>query len=482
MGVGLGIGLLLGVRSSVAEMLLSALLLLAGLLLLAPLARGHLRVVLLLVAAGIAVGWGVAQLRATETSPPVIPVITESLTGVIVSDPDASASGSRAWIRSDELNGNVSVYLPAGSVAARGDMVEVTGRLNPESVAPQMYASSAVVVRRAGWLEIQRRSIRDYATSTMVSFVPGAAGSLTLGLLIGDDSGLPNDERVALRESGLSHITAVSGWNVSVVVASVGALFYAIGARSWRWLPVQLGFLAGYVWIVGLEPPIQRAAIMGAVALVALQFGRPAHMLTLLTLTAGLMATWNPSNFDSLSFLLSFLSMIGLVVAARVTDGLTGWKSVAISPAVAATAAGLLTAPLLAATFGTLSLMTIPANLLAGPLIPLATFAGVGVVATSWLSPAAEAVGWLGWLLSSVVLGVSRLFASVPGAHHEFSPLTPSVAVTIYFGLALVMWPLFPEGRLIAHRFENWYRTTPQGAVAGALVALGMLGVGVVLT
>jgi competence protein ComEC len=95
--------------------------------------------------------------------------------------------------------------------------------------------------------------------------------------------------------SGLSHIAAVSGWNVSVVVATTGALFRAFGARGWRWLIVQLILLAGYVWIVGLEPPIQRAAIMGAIALVALQLGRPAHILTLLTITAGIMAAWNPA-------------------------------------------------------------------------------------------------------------------------------------------------------------------------------------------
>lgn len=479
MGLGLGFGLLLGVRTSMTGMVVPGLLLVFGLLVLIFITRKHTRLILSLTAAGVVVGWLVGVWRTDTHDIAAIPELPETFRATVLTDPSTTAAGTTISVRRlhtdpRDLN-DYRLYVPITSAAGRGDTVDVRARMSAEGLEPMLFSESLVVVQPAGWPERQRRTARAYIGGQMTEYVPGAPGSLVLGLLIGDDSGLSAAERQDLRHSGLSHITAVSGWNVSVVVATVGALFAAVGARGIQWLAVQLGFLAGYVWLVGIEPPIQRAAIMGAVALIALHFGRPAHMLTLLTLTAGVMVAWDPGSFPSLSFQLSFLSMVGLAAAARLTEPFTGWKAVTVSPVATAVLAGVATAPLLAATFGTFSPATLPANLLAGPLIPFATFAGMGVVALSWVPPFAEVIGWVGWGLSSLVLWIAEHLAGLPGAHFEFAPLPLSTTLTIYLLLGLLIAPLFPEGRLLARRCENWFRSMPapmMGATAAAIVML----------
>lgn len=455
-----------------------------GLLLLALLSSGGARATFICVLVGTISGWSVATLSAGDASKVWAAPPGFGFDGRISSDPRVSPSGTRAyvhWAADDGIEHRALVFLPLTTDGGRGDRIRVQGRVSLESVDPMVFANSVTVLERAGRIEMWRRQIRAHCADAMVRFVPGSAGSLTLGLLIGDDTGLSGAERRDLRASGLAHITAVSGWNVSVVVASAGALFRAAGARGWRWLAVQLVLLSGYVWVVGLEPPIQRAAIMGAVALIALQLGRPAHMLTLLTLTAAVMVVLDAEVLGSLSFQLSFLSMVGLAVAARICSGLEGWRAMLISPAVAASAAGMITAPLLAASFGTLALMTVPANLLAGPLIPLATFSGIVVVATTWLAPVADVAGWLAWTVANVVLRISGSFAGVPGGHHMFAPLDPSAAMTIYFGLTLCAMPFFPEGRSLVRRLEAWALASPGSAVVSVLVASGMIAIGAAL-
>jgi len=433
--------------------------------------------------AGTIIGWGVGEWRGDSREPLWVVPPETGIDGFVVTDPRVSPGGTRAVVRWQTESGNEVqslTFFPLPDIVGRGDRVEVAGRVGLASSDPLVFADSVQVLERAHGLEMRRRTVRRYSAESMVRYVPGSAGSLTLGLLIGDDTGLSGAERQDLRASGLAHITAVSGWNVSVVVVTVGAVFRAFGARRWRWLAVQLILLSGYVWIVGLEPPIVRAAIMGSVALVALQLGRPAHMITLLVITAGLMAALEPDVINSLAYQLSFLSMVGLAVAARICVDIDGWRAIVVTPTVAAATAGIATAPLLAATFGSLPLMTVPANMLAGPLIPFATFTGMIVVASSWVSPVAEVAGWLNWCISNIVLYISNTFASVPGGHHEFKPLESSAALIMYLALGLAVAGAFPEGRALFRRLEAWIVVEPAAATVSAVAILAVLVAGVI--
>jgi competence protein ComEC len=287
---------------------------------------------------------------------------------------------------------------------------------------------------------------------------------LTLGLLIGDDTALTETERNDMRRTGLSHLTAVSGWNVTLVVGTVGLVMLRLGLRSWGWTAAQFGALAAFVWIVGLEPPVTRAAIMAVVGIIAIRLGRPAHSVTILVISAAVMVAVSPAALSSISFQLSVVATLGLVLAARLTSRLDGWTSVLLTPFVATVVVGLMTAPILAARFGTVTLLTVPANMVAAPLVPIASVAGILVVVLSPVAPLAAIAGWIAWLLSGLLLWLARQLAAVPYAYHEFAPLSASAQAGIYAAMLVVVIAILPEGRLLARGAIDWAQREPIGA------------------
>lgn len=485
MGVGIGAGLLIGSRSISQPLFLFLLLSLLAIVLLMRLLPDASRPAISCLIVGLAAGWLVGQVFGEEPAgqpvfPPDRTVMVE-----IRSDPKVSWNGTSVrsvWSDDAGKQHELLLMLPIWPGVIRGDVVEVSGSPRLAGDFPSFDVDTAIRLKDASTHNQVRHSMREHSANAMIQYVPGSAGSLTLGLLTGDDSGLSTQERQHLRASGLSHITAVSGWNVSIIVVTIGAFFRAVGARAWYWLVVQLVMVGVYVWIVGLEPPIVRAAIMGAVALTALQFGRPSHIYTHLLLAAGIMAALNPEILESLSFQLSFLSMIGLAVASSLCSGLKGWTAVVVMPVAAATAATIATAPLLAATFGTMPLLSVPANLLAGQLVSLAAFAGMVVVATTWLGPLAEVAGWVAWALSSLILMIAAGISRTPGAYHEFAPLSTAATMTIYAVLGLLAGPFFPDARETGRRILEWADAEQQAAGIVAVCLMAVLFAGVVLT
>ncbi|MGH9175231.1 MAG: ComEC/Rec2 family competence protein, partial [Vicinamibacterales bacterium] len=293
--------------------------------------------------------------------------------------------------------------------------------------------------------------------------------------LTGDDSALTAAEQEDLRRAGLSHITAVSGWNVMLVTSAVGLIFLRLGLRGWGWTLLQFVALLGFVWIVGLEPPVTRAAIMAVAGMAAIRLGRPAHSATVLTLSAALIVAVSPTALSGLSFQLSVVATAGLVVATHITHDLEGWWAVTVTPVAVTAVIGLMTAPLLATEFGTLSLATIPANLLAGPLVPLTTFGAIVIVVLSPFATLANLAGWIVWVLCSSLLWIARAVGSAPGVYHEFAPLSDSAQAGLYALLTVGTAVALPEGRLIARTTTDWARREPLSAGLGAGVACCVL-------
>lgn len=482
MGLGLGAGLLIGSRAISQPLLLVLILVLLALVLQLRVLPDRSYPAIGCLVAGLSIAWLAGEIRGDEFKRAVVFPEDRSIVVQVRSDPKVGRVGSTArsvWTDGDGRQHELLLLLPVWPDVIRGDVVEATGNLTLAGDMPALVVETAITLEPASSLNQTRHSIREHNADAMIRYVPGSAGSLTLGLLTGDDSGLSPEERQHLRASGLSHITAVSGWNVSIIVVTMGAIFRAVGARAGYWLVVQLAMVGGYVWIVGFEPPIIRAAIMGSVALAALHFGRPSHVYTHLILAAGIMAAITPEILESLSFQLSFLSMVGLAVASSLCTGLDGWRLVITLPVAATTAATIATGPLLAATFGTLPLLSVPANLLAGQLVSLAAFAGMAVVATTWLGPVAEIAGWIAWSLSSLILKIASGVSRTPGAYHEFAPLSTGATLTIYAGMGLLAGPFFPDVREVARKLVEWADVEQQaaGVVAACLLAVMLAGV-----
>lgn len=477
MGIAFGLGVVFGIRA-VAGSPLGVLPVVVLLLAAAVVTTATARNLCLIATFGCALGAG-AEFRQSSEQPPFLTgAPAGAIVGSIRSDLQVTAAGvmtTVTWHDAGGVERQSRVLLPPSPNVRRGDRVELHGSIEGER-GELIFADRVRLVERAGWLEQQRRTIREYLTQKVQRHVPGTPGALTLGLLIGDDSALTRAELEDLRRAGLSHLTAVSGWNVTLVTSTVGLLFLRFGLRGWGWTSLQLAALGGFVWIVGLDPPVTRAAIMAVAGLTAVRLGRPAHSLTVLTISAALMVAVSPDALTSLSFQLSGIATLGLIVAARITHGSEGWKAIVLTPVVATGTIGAITAPLLASEFGTLSLLTVPSNILAAPLVPAATVLGVIVVAASPFPAMAAVFGWGAWLLSALLLWLARVIAAVPYGFYEFAPLSDVAQAAMYAALLVGVMLTLPEGRLIGRKAAEWVRREPVGAaLSGSAACVALL-------
>ena len=477
MGIALALGVFLGVRAGLDHAFALFAAVVGGLALLNWFAPRGARPLLLSAVVGCLLGLASGLWRAPGAVPLYTGPLAINRSGTIVSDPNTSGDGAYADLRWTDSAGVARAslaFLPPAPGVGRGDRVEFGGDVLDQT-GTRLSVTALRVVVAPGRIEQTRRSLRRGVTDAVLRDVPGSPGTLTLGLLIGDDSGLTAAERADLRGAGLSHVTAVSGWNVSLVIAAVAAVFLALGWRGRYWLAPQLAAIAGYVWLVGAEPPVTRAALMGGAALVAVQLGRPAHTLNALALTAAALAVYAPAAPGELAFQLSTLATVGVAIALQWTRRMHGWRAVALAPAIVSASAGLATAPLLAARFGTFTLAALPANILAGPLVSTATFAGGVLLPTSAIGLGAWS-GSVAWLASWLLLALARWFAAAPVGQWTFAPLSDVAIFTLYALLALLGAAALPEGRLARRRLGQWAARDPGGAAAAAATAAAMAG------
>lgn len=309
-----------------------------------------------------------------------------------------------------------SALLPSQRLRADGRLApplrdDLTVAVLSARAAPRDVGAPSTAQSAAGRI---RSGLREAST-----VLPEGPRGLLPGLVLGDTSGLDPALAEDFRAAGLSHLTAVSGTNITIVTGAV-LLLLRVATVGPRISAGAAGLaLAGFVVLARPSPSVLRAAVMGGIGLLALTSGRPRAALPALgAAVLGLVLVSPPLARDP-GFALSVLATLGLLVLAP------GWaarlrsrrvpRGVAEALVVPA-AAVLTTAPVVAAISGTVSVVSVPANLLAAPAVAPATVLGVLAAVVSPVS--AEAAEWLvrlaglpvGWLAA-----VGRHAAHVPG-------------------------------------------------------------------
>ncbi|HVE73891.1 MAG TPA: ComEC/Rec2 family competence protein [Mycobacteriales bacterium] len=315
-------------------------------------------------------------------------------------------SGDRAWLpllpsQRVVVEGRLRAADPGDDVAA-----VLSGR-GPPRVLSSPSAVHAVAGRfRAG-------------LQAAVAPLPAAERGLLPGLVLGDTSRTPAQVREDFRTTGLSHLTAVSGTNVAIVVGAVLLLTAALGLPL-RWRPVLAGVaLLGFVILVRPSPSVLRAAVMGTVGLIALGRGGRRAAMPALAAAVLILVLVDPALARTPGFALSVLATTGLLVfAPPLRDRLTRWLPRPLAAAVAVpTAAQLMCGPIVVALSGELSLVSVPANLLAIVAVAPATVLGVlaAVIAPVAL-PLAQVIAWVAWVPTAWLVGIARTGAEIPGS------------------------------------------------------------------
>lgn len=251
--------------------------------------------------------------------------------------------------------------------------------------------------------------------------LPEPQSSFLGGLLWGAKRGLPAEILGNFNRTGVTHIIAVSGYNISIIAVMLSNLFISLGVPKKKsfWL-IVLGIIF-FVIITGSPASIVRAGIMGIVALMAASIGRAVTMHNTLAIVGVLMLLANPKVlvWDA-GFQLSFLATIGLIYFVPVVERYTRWLPVflGIRESLSTTiSAIILTTPLILFQFGRFSFLSPVANLLILPIVPVNMAVGFLAVTLGliWL-PAGQIIGWLSWLCLTYVLKLTEILGNLPWA------------------------------------------------------------------
>jgi competence protein ComEC len=294
--------------------------------------------------------------------------------------------------------------------------------------------------------------LRQRALDVIYTLIPDPEAALLAGILLGIESGIPEDVQRAFVETGTAHIIAISGFNFAIVANLLFGLFGRLVGR-WRGMLAAMVGMAVYAILAGANAAVIRAAIMGGLSVLAVQLGRRQQGLNSLVFVAALMAVFDPYVLWDVSFQLSFAATLGLMLyAAPLTAAFAGLASRWLSSEtirqlskpvseyfLLTLAAQLTTLPVILYHFQRLSLISLAANPLVLPAQPPAMILGglAVLLGLIWLA-VGQPVGWAAWPFLAYTIGVVESLADLPAASLSFGPV--SLLGVIAFYLLLLGW------------------------------------------
>jgi competence protein ComEC len=270
-------------------------------------------------------------------------------------------------------------------------------------------------------------SVRGWLLDGLLRTVPEPEASLAAGILLGVRAGIDPAIRDAFAVAGLSHVVAISGWNVAIVVALIAAATRRLRERLGPRWPAILALIAvaAYVALVGASPAVVRAALMAAALLIARLGGSPAHAASALMAAVAAMLLVAPASLWDVGFQLSALATAGLIgLGGPIEAWLGRWPAWIRVPVALTLAAQAATLPVLLATFEQVSLVAPLANVVVVPLIPAVMAGGAaaalagGLAAALPLPVVTDAGTWLAggaaWVPLRALIEAGSAAAAVP--------------------------------------------------------------------
>jgi competence protein ComEC len=445
---------------------------------------------LAVICAGLFVG-GLLRFQADEppSQPTGIAVFNDtdapvSFRALVTDDPDEKTSSLSIRLAAREVLQDGEWQPISGGILMRqglfpryryGDLVEVKGKLETPPVLAdfdyRQYLARQGIVSVVEYPEIPSvehgkgnralaaiHSLRRELSSALTEALPEPQASLGRGILLGERSALPQDLTDDLNATSTSHIIALSGYNVTLVAGLViGGLAWLVGRRNAALL--ALAAIVAYTVLAGPSPSLLRAAIMGALYIVATLLGRPSSGIVSLLVAAAVMTGLDPPVIQDVSFQLSFAAAAGLVLlvpllrerAAQAFSPLRadprslrqGLLGMLFETAIVTTAAVVSTLPLIALYFQRLSLVALPANLLVVPAFPFIMITSMLVAVGGLVSGGfAALLGSVAWLGLAYMTETVRLLADVPFASLELRGFNMGHAVALYALIAVLVWAM----------------------------------------
>lgn len=351
----------------------------------------------------------------------------------------------------DKLQGTVICYSAA----------EVNGQKSTyytsQRISLRLYPKDEMtLIKRTGTaLRYLPQRLKHALHASIETVFSKEAGGLILALLTGERSAMDEQSITDLEESGLIHLTAVSGLHCGFLIAFMGLL---VGGNRFLRALVSYPVLLIYVFMVGCTPSVVRACVMVGFSIAAPIFDRDNDPPTSLGAAALVILLVNPYAIASVSFQLSFAAVAGLLAVSprifAVLNGIRRWKKRSIrllwsafSASVSASVGALIfTAPISAYYFKTISIVSPLSNLLVLPVIQILFAFALLLTLACMVFPGAAVLAFIPELMVDYVLWVAGITSKIPGHSVSFLSITAVMWFVLVYSMFAVCW-ISKDGR-----------------------------------
>lgn len=273
--------------------------------------------------------------------------------------------------------------------------------------------------------------------------VDSNSAGLVAGLAIGETSGIDQKLIDEMKLVSLTHLTAVSGANCAIVLAMFYFLVRKLGGGRWWRLGIGLAALFGYVQLVGAQPSVLRAAVMAAGVLVGISLGRKTAPISALALSVIILLIADPWLAIDYGFALSVAATFGILsltqpIVLRLERHIPKWLAIAIGVSLAAQ---ILCLPILLQLQLGLSTYSLPANILAEPLVAPVTLLGIVTCLVAWaFPPAAWCLTYIASEATWLITKIASHFANQENVTLSWPAGVFGTLIAICIVLAIMLW------------------------------------------
>lgn len=297
-----------------------------------------------------------------------------------------------------------------------GQKVIIVGRLQRRLIN-KWYSQFRLMYPDIRLVEVDNEKTISYGIKQQISrfrqgiearynqVLPEPEASLLAGIVLGSKKGLPQDFYDALQKTGTLHIVVASGYNVTIIIATLVAYLAGLVKRQWAIL-IGLAAVGIYTLMAGAEPAIVRAAIMGSLVFGGQIIGRKTEGMRLLIAAIMIMLLVNPSIIMDIGFQLSVAATFGLIVLGPRLEPILGKVWLIGKNLTETTSAQIMVWPIIWLYFGQMSAFSILVNSLILWLVPIIMSLGA-VLALTRLT----AVGWLAYVPLTLMVRIIEFFA-----------------------------------------------------------------------
>lgn len=349
--------------------------------------------------------------------------------GRVSEDPSIETDGKvrlklkEVSINNQPVGGLLWVNTSDGELIKRSDKVEVEGVLTKGfgTIPAAIFKARLVSIEREAYSDVGR-DVRDWFASGIREGIKEPEASLGAGFLLGQKTALPEGLENELLLLGLTHIVVASGYNLTILIRF--ARRFLMRVSRFTALAGSGALVYFFLQITGFSPSMARASLIACISLLAWYYGRKIHPLVLLPFSAALTVVINPSYiWGDIGWLLSFGSFIGVIMLSPLIHAYF-WgdkKPGNIRQVFIETMCAVLwTLPLVAYVFGQYSPLSIIANVLILPLIPVAmALTAIAGITSIVLPIGGSIIAWPAEFVLSYMTFITNRLAQLPMASVE---------------------------------------------------------------